>query len=246
MRIDALNTNMTAPVYDPARAANAVNEKDPAAEQQKKAEEERAETQKEAAALNSSVYGDVLSADEDGDTVAAKQQSLAALEDGMVFRKDVPEEEEPEETEQAAENVASNAPNAEPTAAEKLAEEEADKEREQDRMEQSLVGVSAGQLETMYLQGKISRYEYDQEIGRRDELMQKEEKPVGRQEEEEDEEERTNAQKVQEEINSNNTFTQQMGRITNATVEEDIRAEALKTANENDRVDLMTQVFDTN
>ena len=164
----------------------------------------------------------------------------------MVFRKDVPEEEEPEETEQAAENVASNAPNAEPTAAEKLAEEEADKEREQDRMEQSLVGVSAGQLETMYLQGKISRYEYDQEIGRRDELMQKEEKPVGRQEEEEDEEERTNAQKVQEEINSNNTFTQQMGRITNATVEEDIHAEALKTANENDRVDLMTQVFDTN
>ena len=282
MKIDALHMNTVQPVsYDPTRV-NTVKEQDPAAEEQKKAEEARQERQEEAAAVNASVYGDVLARDQDGDTVAAQKQSLEALEDGLVFAKDnadeaaaqrtQPEEDvalpqpaqeavaaqdavkaqeaekkdetDPLKQQQAAVN---NPLEKEKTAAEKLAEEEAKKDQAADA-QQSLTGVSANQLETMYLQGKISRYQYDQEIGRRDALMEKEEKPVGQVEEEEDEaeEKNPNAERVQEEINANKSFNQEMGRLNNAAVAEDVFADAMKTANENDRVDLMTKVFDTN
>ena len=78
--------------------------------------------------------------------------------------------------------------------------------------------------------------------------MEKEEKPVGQVEEEEDEaeEKKPNAERVQEEINANKSFNQEMGRLNNAAVAEDVFADAMRTANENDRVDLMTKVFDTN
>lgn len=282
MKIDALHMNTVQPVgYDPTRV-NTVKEQDPAAEEQKKAEEARQERQEEAAAVNASVYGDVLARDQDGDTVAAQKQSLEALEDGLVFAKDNAEEaaqrpqaeedvalpqpaqeaiaaqeeakaqeaEKDEETDplkQQQQAAVNNPLQQEKTAAEKLAEEEAKKEKAADA-QQSLTGVSANQLETMYLQGKISRYQYDQEIGRRDALMEKEEKPVGQVEEEEDEEQenRPNAERVQEQINANNTFNQEMGRLNNAAVAEDVFADAMRTANENDRVDLMTKVFDTN
>ena len=282
MKIDALHMNTVQPVsYDPTRV-NTVKEQDPAAEEQKKAEEARQERQEEAAAVNASVYGDVLARDQDGDTVAAQKQSLEALEDGLVFAKDnadeaaaqrtQPEEDvalpQPAQEAVAAQDAAkaqeadkkeetdplkqqqaavNNPLEKEKTAAEKLAEEEAKKDQAADA-QQSLTGVSANQLETMYLQGKISRYQYDQEIGRRDALMEKEEKPVGQVEEEEDEaeEKKPNAERVQEEINANKSFNQEMGRLNNAAVAEDVFADAMRTANENDRVDLMTKVFDTN
>ena len=282
MKIDALHMNTVQPVsYDPTRV-NTVKEQDPAAEEQKKAEEARQERQEEAAAVNASVYGDVLARDQDGDTVAAQKQSLEALEDGLVFAKDnadeaaaqrtQPEEDvalpQPAQEAVAAQDAAkaqeadkkeetdplkqqqaavNNPLEKEKTAAEKLAEEEAKKDQAADA-QQSLTGVSANQLETMYLQGKISRYQYDQEIGRRDALMEKEEKPVGQVEEEEDEaeEKKPNAERVQEEINANKSFNQEMGRLNNAVVAEDVFADAMRTANENDRVDLMTKVFDTN
>ena len=41
MRIDALNTNMTAPVYDPARAANAVKKILPPSSRRKRKKKER-------------------------------------------------------------------------------------------------------------------------------------------------------------------------------------------------------------
>ncbi len=243
MRIDALNTNVIRPAaYEPVRTeSEKVEEKDVAAKQQEKTEEARRE---EAAAVNASVYGNVLSEDEDGDTVAAQKQSLEALEDGMVLAKEG-REDAASQVRQQQENI--QLPGSEEkSAAEKLAEEEAQEERDENN--QSLTGVSADQLETMYLQGKISRYQYDQEIGRRDALTEKEEKPIGQQEEEEDEEERTqlDTERVREEQNENKAFTQEMGRITGGKVEEDIRADALKTANENDRVDLMTKVFELN
>ncbi len=247
MKIDALNTNMVQPIgYDPART-DIVKEKDAAAEEQKKADEARQERQEEAAAVNASVYGDVISRDEDGDTVAAQKQSLEALEDGMVFAKENNDEEETTgAVRNEQENVTLPPQQEEKSAAEKLAEEEAKEAREE--KQQSLTGVSANELETMYLQGKITRYQYDQEIGRRDVLMEKEEKTVGQAEEEEDEKEENNpnAEAIQEQIKEDNSFAERMGRLSNATVEEDIRAEALKTANENDRVDLVTKVFDAN
>ncbi len=242
MRIDALNTNVIQPAgYDPIRTqTQKAEEKDVAAEQQKKTEEARKE---EAAAVNASVYGDVLSEDEDGDTVAAQKQSLEALEDGLVFAKEG-QEDAASQVRQQQESVKLPGQE-EKTAAEKLAEEEAKKEDEEHT--QSLTGVPADQLETMYLQGKISRYQYDQEIGRRDALTEKEEKPIGQQEEEEDKEKtQLDTERVREEENENKAFTQEMGRITGGKVEEDIRADALKTANENDRVDLMTKVFELN
>ena len=55
-----------------------------------------------------------------------------------------------------------------------------------------------------------------------------------------------NTDRVREEMNENNAFTQEMSRLSGGKVEEDIRADALKTANENDRVDLMTKVFELN
>ena len=282
MKIDAVHMNMVQPVaYDPNRT-DAVKERDAAAEEQKKAEEAKQERQEEAAAVNASVYGDVLARDQDGDTVAAQKQSLEALEDGLVFAKDnadeaaaqhtQPEEDvalpQPAQEAVAAQEAArpqeaekedktdplkqqqaavNNPLEKEKTAAEKLAEEEAKKDQAADA-QQSLTGVPVNQLETMYLQGKISRYQYDQEIGRRDALMEKEEKPVGQVEEEEDKEEENNpnAERVQEQINANKSFNQEMGRLNNAAAAEDVFADAMKTANENDRVDLMTKVFDTN
>ena len=249
MRIDALNTNIVQPNYDVARTDEMkVKEREAAAaEEQKKADEAKQERQEEAAAVNASVYGNVLSEDDDGDTVAAQQQSLEALEDGLVFAKEG-QDEKTAAVRQQQESVALPGQE-EKSAAEKLAEEEAEKERDEDKAQaQSLTGVSADQLETMYLQGKISRYQYDQEIGRRDTLMEKEEEPVGQQEEEEDEDEENelNTERVRQEQNENNAFTQEMSRLSGGKVEEDIRADALKTANENDRVDLITKVFEMN
>ena len=248
MKIDALNTNMVQPVgYDPTTRTDIVKEKDAAAEEQKKADEAKQERQEEAAAVNASVYGDVIARDEDGDTVAAQKQSLEALEDGMVFAKENKDEEAFGAVRNEQENVTLPPQQEEKSAAEKLAEEEA-KDARDEKQQQSLTGVSANELETMYLQGKITRYQYDQEIGRRDVLMEKEEKTVGQAEEEEDEKEENNpnAEKIQEQIKEDNSFAERMGKLSNATVEEDIRAEALKTANENDRVDLVTKVFDAN
>ena len=244
MKIDALNTSIRPIAYEPPARTDAVrgvDDKDPAQEQQKKTEEAR-EQQKEteAAAVNNAVYGNVLAKDEDGDTLAAKQQALDALEDGMVFVKE----------QSTAEKVAEESDK--PSAAEKLAEEEAKEAQEEKAQAQSLTGVSAQQLETMYLQGKISRYQYDQEIGRRDVLTEKEEKSVAQVEEEEDqekEEEKTNpasAEQIQKEIENDNSFTQRMSKLAAATAEEDIRGDALLKAGENDRVDLMNQVFGTN
>ncbi|MCR5267528.1 MAG: hypothetical protein K6E16_03315 [Lachnospiraceae bacterium] len=251
MRIDALNTSVRPITYEPpvrTDAVRGVDDKDPATEQQKKTEEDRAARETEASAVNSSVYGDVLAKDDDGDTVAAKQQALEALEDGLVFKKEQAEEvttslrkdeqTTAEQTAQASEQK---------SAAEKLAEEEAKKEQ-QDDQQQSLTGVSAQQLETMYLQGKISRYQYDQEIGRRDALMEKEEKTVGQMEEEEDKEKENpaSAEKIQKEIENNNGFSERMTKLATATAEEEIRGDAILKAGENDRVDLMNQVFGTN
>ncbi|MCR4683917.1 MAG: hypothetical protein K5649_00460 [Lachnospiraceae bacterium] len=241
MKIDALNTSIRPIAYEPPARTDAVrgvDDKDPAQEQQKKTEEAR-EQQKEteAAAVNNAVYGNVLAKDEDGDTLAAKQQALDALEDGMVFVKE----------QSTAEKVAEESDK--PSAAEKLAEEEAKEEKDEKEQAQSLTGVSAQQLETMYLQGKISRYQYDQEIGRRDVLMEKEEKTVGQAEEEEDEEKETNpasAEQIRKEIENNNGFNERMSKLAAATAEEEIRGDAILKAGENDRVDLMNQVFGTN
>ncbi|MBR6452896.1 MAG: hypothetical protein IKS87_09330 [Lachnospiraceae bacterium] len=262
MKIDAINTSMPRPVYEPVRPAQ--DETNPAAQQLKQTEEARQEkesealkeqreaTQSEAEKVTGSVYGNVLASDEDGDTVAAKPQALEALEDGLVFRKDQTEQEvkttslKPQE--KALQDVA--APKEE-TAAEKLAKKEAAEEKKDDNAQQSLTGLSAQQLETMYLRGQISRYQYDQEIGRRDNLMQKEETKPGQvpeedRKEEQAKEDQVNAEKVQKEIQNNNSFAQRMTKLAVGTAEEDIRAEAFKNANENDRVDLMTQIFDQN
>ncbi len=244
MKIDALNTSIRPITYEPpvrTDAVRGVDDKDPAQEQQKKTEEAREQKENEAAAVNSAVYGNVLSKDEDGDTRAAKQQALDALEDGMVFVK------EQSAAEKLAEEEAKEAEK--PSAAEKLAEEEAKEEKDEKAQAQSLTGVSAQQLETMYLQGKISRYQYDQEIGRRDVLMEKEEKTVGQAEEEEDEEKETNpasAEQIRKEIENNNGFNERMSKLAAATAEEEIRGDAILKAGENDRVDLMNQVFGTN
>lgn len=257
MKIDALNTSIRPITYEPpvrTDAVRGVDDKDPAQEQQKKTEEAREQKENEAAAVNSAVYGNVLSKDEDGDTLAAKQQALDALEDGMVFVKEqstaekvAAEAEKPSAAEKLAEEEAKEAEK--PSAAEKLAEEEAKEAKDEKAQAQSLTGVSAQQLETMYLQGKISRYQYDQEIGRRDVLMEKEEKTVGQAEEEEDEKKETNpasAEQIQKEIENNNGFNERMSKLAAATAEEEIRGDAILKAGENDRVDLMNQVFGTN
>ncbi|MBR4168985.1 MAG: hypothetical protein IKR47_04595 [Lachnospiraceae bacterium] len=257
MKIDALNTSIRPITYEPpvrTDAVRGVDDKDPAQEQQKKTEEAREQKENEAAAVNSAVYGNVLSKDEDGDTLAAKQQALDALEDGMVFVKEqstaekvAAEAEKPSAAEKLAEEEAKEAEK--PSAAEKLAEEEAKEAKDEKAQAQSLTGVSAQQLETMYLQGKISRYQYDQEIGRRDVLMEKEEKTVGQAEEEEDEKKETNpasAEQIRKEIENNNGFNERMSKLAAATAEEEIRGDAILKAGENDRVDLMNQVFGTN
>lgn len=90
---------------------------------------------------NSRSVSDIFGKSTDGDTLSSSQASRTALQDGLVYAK--PEIPAAMRAREAGDD--SDTP-------------------------ESLAGFTADQLETMYLQGRISIIDYDQEIDRRAEL----------------------------------------------------------------------------
>lgn len=105
---------------------------------------------KEQEEVKSSVYGDVIGASKDGDTVSAKKQAMEALNTGMVFKKTV--EEDPVKKAQKVE------------------------EKKEKKETSELEIATDDQLDAMFEQGKISKIKYDEENKRREILRGEEDK----------------------------------------------------------------------
>ena len=195
---------------------------------------EKAEAEK----VVSEVYGDVLSKSADGDVTTAAKQSLNALSDGLVL----PKENAPEVTTTLKE------PNATKNKIEEQAQNQTDKDEEID----SLTGYTSNQLDTLYAEGKISKYDYDQEVERRAELTQEEkrieinepkEKPEEKADETEDDEAKA---ALQQEIEGNNAFAKNMAKLNETAINDDLKTQALDTAKENGRLEIMNQILGNN
>ncbi|MBO4900370.1 MAG: hypothetical protein J5509_08755 [Lachnospiraceae bacterium] len=188
------------------------------------------------------IYGDVLDISEDGDTVTARPEALQKLDDGIVMlRSDSNEEkletiekqrEAAERREEIADALAAKAEESR-EAREKVREENQqanEDESENTAQYNSLSGYPDNMVETLYRQGKIDSNTYNMEIGRRerlDEMRGTDEKT-----------------ETEEKVENNTAFNEQMGRV-NAQAQEDERtSEALITAAENGRVDLMKDIIE--
>lgn len=167
---------------------------------QEKKDAERAEEVQEA------VYGDVIGVSENGDIATAKEESVKALEDGMVFKKnnndDAAKANAPadERRNEGLEDIKLNEdkapqetqPDAGRIPQEVKPEDDRIKELQKQNLNEdkdkeitSLTGYTDDQLQTLYTQGKIDKIKYDQEIERRKELMQEDDEKAVQQTEEE-------------------------------------------------------------
>ena len=240
------------------------NEQKPSAaerldEQNKKAAEKKeADRDKE---IKEAVYGEVIGVSENGDIATAKEESVKALEDGMVFKKG------PDNTE--------NAPKAadEDKNAEQLQDIRTDDNKNKGlediklntREEEitSLTGYTDDQLQTLYTQGKIDKIKYDQEIERRKELMQedddkavqetKEEQKnidtikTAEQDEDKDKEDKTeDKSKIKDEIAQNEKAIETLGRVYANEADEQLRAQAVEEALKSGRMDIVEDIFNGN
>lgn len=160
------------------------------------------------------VYGNVLDISEDGDTVSARTESLAALEDGIVMLKQEPVT--PAQNEATSQNSVKEA-------------SETKSEKQDVKADTSLVGVSASQMETMYLKGEISRAEYDKEVDRRERLK-------------EDSSENEDESKAETRQN-NREFIQDMSAINSSATSEKIEDTGYADAIKNGRANIMLDVF---
>lgn len=189
--------------------------KRPAPEQAEKTEKIE-KTEKAPEKVESEVYGNVLSKSADGDVTTAKKQSLNALSDGMVLPKD-------------------NTPEVSTTLKETAQKEEEEID--------SLTGYTANELDNLYAKGKISKYDYDQEMARRAELTQEEKREEMNEPEEEKE---SQASIIKQQIEGNNAFSKGMAQLNETASTDNMKAEALNTARENGRLDIMNQIFGQN
>lgn len=255
MRTDGISNSMIdVNGYNPVSNANSdkITEEKAAQKAADAAKSEAAAAAKSEAAADaktaSEVYGDVLSVSDDGDVATATKQSMRALSDGIVMPKE-------------------------------KAEEEID----------SLTGFTASQLDTLYSQGKISKYDYDREVERRDDLKEQSgidtvkadatskttatdaatdatgktnatnatgktnatgntsaaEKPDTR-ENAQKPDTRESAQKaaiIEQEIDSNNAISKQMAGLSEVAANNEMTFDAINTAKENGRIDLMNQIL---
>lgn len=129
----------------PAAAINSENEEIKAQDTRSKSEDKL--TVEEAAMVGT--YGNVLDISEDGDTVSARPEALAALEDGIVMLKSEDNTEQTEGRSVQATNSEENSPANE---------------------QSSFAGVSESQMRTMYLKGDISSATYRRELEKRERL----------------------------------------------------------------------------
>ena len=189
------------------------------------------------------IYGEVLDISEDGDTVTARPEALQKLDDGIVMLRSDSSEEKQEVIEMQKESTERREEIAEALEAKaeasREAREEVRKENQKEESEaaeeadttriNSLNGYSDNMIDTLYRQGKIDRSEYNSELDRRARLDEQL-NPT---------EDETNDQRIE----NGEAFNRQMGEL-NAEADEDTReSEALITAAENGRVDLMKDIF---
>ena len=192
-------------------------------------------------AATKGIYGEVLDISEDGDTVTARPEALQKLDDGIVMlRNDSNEEKQEvieeqkdanERREEIADALAAKAEESREARAEVREENLKDTEDESGNTAQynSLSGYPDNMVETLYRQGKIDSNAYNTEISRRERL----EEMRGTDE----------ATETEEKVENNNEFNAEMTGI-NARGEEDNRqTEALFTAAENDRLDIVKDIF---
>ncbi|MCR4787199.1 MAG: hypothetical protein K5888_01305 [Lachnospiraceae bacterium] len=226
-------------------------------EENKKAEEKKEAERREE--VREAVYGDVIGVSENGDTATAKEESVKALEDGMVFKKG-PDNADAQKAAADEKNVRDERNAAKPEL------QDIKLEKEDEKID-SLTGYTKDQLQTLYSQGKIDKIKYDREIERRKELMQEDdqEKVAAREEDEkkttekadtvkavkdeedkEEENKQDNSDKIRNTIESNEKAIETMGRVVATEQDERLRADAVQDALRNDRMDIMADIFNGN
>lgn len=238
MKVDAI-MNGVQNIYEPIKSVRKnVNVENDKADQAVKAAEK---TQADAEKVASEVYGDVLSKSVDGDVTTAAKQSINALSDGLVL----PKENTPEVTTSLKAPIA-NAAEKQETETEKLAAENGANEDAEEEID-SLTGYTSNELETLYAQGKISRYDYDQEVARRAELSEQD-KPEAQAEKTEGAaaEKKDEANIIKQQIEGNQAFNKEMSELTNTAINTDMSVDALNIARQNDRVELIGQILGQN
>ena len=225
-------------------------------EQNKKAAEKKeADLDKE---MKEAVYGEVIGVSENGDIATAREESVKALEDGMVFKKgpdnteNVPKPADEDRNEQQLQDIKTD------ESKDKGLEDIKLNTREEEIT--SLTGYTKDQLQTLYTQGKIDKIKYDQEIERRKELMQEDdEKAVqenkeeqknidtlktAEQDEDKDEEDNTeDRSKIQDEIERNEKAVETLGRVYANEADEQLRAQAVEEALRSGRMDIVEDIF---
>ena len=184
---------------------------------------------KEQEKVKSSVYGNVIGASRDGDTVSAKKQAMEALNTGMVFKKspaaemaessakekadavEAPAKEIADVKEAPAKAVADAQENPAKEAIKEAQKEEKapvekaqEAEEKKEKKETSELEIATDdQLDAMFEQGKISKIKYDEENERREIIRgedDKEEKKSFLIEENEDEQKKEETADVKKEI----------------------------------------------
>ncbi len=181
------------------------------------------------------VYGEVLGFSEDGDTVAAGEKALEALQDGLVFlREDTTENLNRQET---------------PVRQETPHRQEIENRREtstrQDKADaehdvESLRSYTKDQLESLYVRGEISKFRLEQEEARREMLTKRESRA------EDTAKQDAQDAALRETLEENDRLAQMIGSAVGKS-EEAIRGmQALNDAAENDRLDLMRRIMGLN
>ncbi|MCR4851135.1 MAG: hypothetical protein K5870_07735 [Lachnospiraceae bacterium] len=243
-------------------------------EQNKQAvEKKEADREKE---MKEAVYGDVIGVSENGDIATAREESVKALEDGMVFKLD--NDTNAVKNEENAENVRNEgledvsltqdeqdkqAAQLNPAEDQNKAVRDNDADKKEDKEIESLTGYTKDQLQTLYTQGKIDKIKYDQEIERRKELMQEDdEKAVQQTEEEqkdtdavkdaeqnrgnEEDEKKEETSRIQDEIERNEQAAETLGRVYANEADEQLRAQAVQEALASGRMDIVADIFNGN
>ena len=229
--ISGIQTNYD---YDPISRVKAEPDKNAGEIKEDDAKKKVAEDAKK---VTAEVYGDVLSKSADGDTTRAAKQSIDALSDGLVMPKNNTEE-----------ITTALRPNENSNPVLEAAEKDAKKAENEEEID-SLTGYTSNQLENLYAQGKISRYDYDREISRRDELTKTEDTQDSEEEkvtENDAEEGDKTSELIKQQIEGNNTFNKEMSGLVNTAINENQTIDALNIGKENDRLDIVNQILNGN
>lgn len=201
--------------------------------------------------LQASVFGDVLGVSKDGDTVTAQKEAVESATDGLVYKREVIDKARKELIDVYGQDVEGKIlPGPE----------------KEDIGNKFLKDKSASQIQTLFEKGKISKNAYDREVERREQLTgenayetpdsvkKMREKEIPNVEREVKKEMAPDAEQSREkqieEIHGkqekNAMFSEKMGALAEKEENVSIKGEALEKALENDRADIVAQIFNRN